>query len=168
MAVNKCFVLIAGLVLQVNGLYNKSDCVGNFLHTMIDQFCDAQPDKGAYYILGCCKMGSLKIQTRIAFTIPFRLLMQVSFIFRLAKRWMFGTDIWMKTKRATLSARKCPALYFSRFGASVAASSKCAPSIDLLSVLPVLKSAKNCTGRKHLVPRKRGPRQSNTISMRYG
>ena len=27
-------------------LLSKSDCVENFLHSLIDQFCDAQPDKG--------------------------------------------------------------------------------------------------------------------------
>jgi hypothetical protein len=29
-----------------NSLYNKSDCVENWLHGLIDQFCDIQPDKG--------------------------------------------------------------------------------------------------------------------------
>jgi hypothetical protein len=29
-----------------NALVNKSDSVENFLHSLVDQFCDIQPDKG--------------------------------------------------------------------------------------------------------------------------
>jgi hypothetical protein len=27
-------------------MFSKQDCVENFLHSMIDQYCDIQPDKG--------------------------------------------------------------------------------------------------------------------------
>ena len=38
---------LSGWVPDGKGLlYNKSDMVENYLHGLIDQFCDVQPDKG--------------------------------------------------------------------------------------------------------------------------